>query len=268
MKRILNYPGSKWNLADFIISMMPAHTTYLEPFFGSGAVFFNKQPSTIETINDIDGRIVNFFKQCRDHPQELSQLVELTPLSRQEYMESYEIAKDPLEDARRMMVRSWQAIGGKTSDHTGWRANINQNGSKIVEWNHLDKRILAVAGRLKDAQIENQDAFQLLERYNRPGVLAYVDPPYLMSTRSKRHYAYEFGDADHEALLDQLVNFKGKVIISGYGSDMYDEYLSSWWKATKVASVETGGKRTEVVWCNFPIKEASEQLDLLEASHQ
>lgn len=263
MRRILNYPGSKWNMARFIISLMPPHTTYLEPFFGSGAVFFNKEASQIETINDIDGRIVNFFRQCRNHPQELSRLIELTPLSREEYERSYEISADPLEDARRMMVRSWQAIGGKTSDHTGWRANIDQNGSKIVEWNNLDERIMAVANRLKGAQIEHQDAFKLLERYNRPDVLTYVDPPYLMSTRSKRHYAYEFSDADHEALLDQLVDFKGKVIISGYESDMYEEYLSGWDKRTRITSVETGSKRREVLWCNFIAETSTEQMELL-----
>ncbi|GAX06969.1 D12 class N6 adenine-specific DNA methyltransferase [Secundilactobacillus pentosiphilus] len=263
MKRILNYPGSKWNMARYIISLMPPHTTYLEPFFGSGAVFFNKEPSKIETINDIDGRIVNFFKQCRNHPVELSQLIQLTPLSREEYQLSYEISDDPLEDVRRMMVRSWQAIGGKTSDHTGWRANIDLNGSKTTEWNHIDERILAVASRLKDAQIEHQDAFKLLERYNRPDVLTYVDPPYLMSTRSKRHYAYEFSDADHESLLKQLVDFKGKVILSGYASDMYEEYLSDWNHEMRIASVETGSKRTEVLWCNFIAETSTKQMELL-----
>ncbi|MFD1548164.1 DNA adenine methylase [Levilactobacillus fuyuanensis] len=251
MKRILNYPGSKWAMADFIISLMPPHTTYVEPYFGSGAVFFNKTKSKVETINDLDSRVVNFFKVCRDRPEELARAIELTPLSREEHELAYEPSDDPIEDARRFMVRSWQAIGGKTSDHTGWRSNIDKIGGKVGEWNQLDERILAVADRLKDAQIEHQPALQILDRYNRPGVLAYVDPPYLLSTRTKRHYAVEMTDADHEALLDTLVRFKGKVILSGYPSSMYDSYLCDWHKRYFEAHAEAGQRRQEVLWCNF-----------------
>lgn len=253
-------------MAPWIVSIMPKHTTYVEPFFGSGAVFFNKPRSTIETINDIDSRIVNLFRVLRDQPDELCRLIRLTPLSREEYSLSYRISKDPVEDARRTLVRSWQAIGGKTSDRTGWRSNINMNGSKAEEWEHLDQRIMAVTQRLKQAQIEHQDALKLLDRYNRPGVLAYVDPPYLLSTRSKRHYAHEYTDADHEALLDLLQNFEGDVIISGYESEMYNRMLAGWDKAHYEVSVETGGRAIETVWTNFhiPVRlRRTEQLDLL-----
>lgn len=88
--RILHYPGSKWSMADWIIGHMPAHSTYLEPFFGSGAVFFNKAPSNIETINDLDGQVVNLFRVIRDIPDDLARAIAFTPLSRQEYYDSYE----------------------------------------------------------------------------------------------------------------------------------------------------------------------------------
>lgn len=114
MKRILNYPGSKWSMAEWIIDHMPVHETYLEPFFGSGAVYFNKPISAVETINDIDGRIVNMFRVMRDHSDVLAEKVELTPYSRAEYDLSFEIVEDPIEDARRMLARCWFAIGGKT----------------------------------------------------------------------------------------------------------------------------------------------------------
>lgn len=266
MKRILNYPGSKWTMAPWIVSIMPAHTTYLEPYFGSGAVFFNKPRSKIETLNDVDSRIVNLFRVLRDEPDELCRLIRLTPLSREEYWESYQVSVDPVEDARRTLVRSWQAIGGKTASRTGWRSNINVNGSKVEEWGHLDQRIMQVTRRLKKAQIEHQDALKLLDRYNRADVLAYVDPPYLLSTRSKRHYAHEYTDADHEALLDLLQNFQGKVIISGYEHEMYNHMLDGWDKAHYEVSVETGGRAIETVWTNFPIPNQlrkTQQLDLL-----
>lgn len=100
--RILHYPGSKWSMASWIISHMPEHKTYLEPFFGSGAVFFNKVPSQIETINDLDSSVVNLFKVIRDNPQKLGQAIEWTPLSREEYYSSYEFdTGNEIEDARR-----------------------------------------------------------------------------------------------------------------------------------------------------------------------
>ena len=265
MRRILNYPGSKWTMANWIVSLMPPHKTYLEPFFGSGAVFFNKPQSYVETLNDIDSRIVNLFKVCRDQPERLMRAVNLTPLSREEYEDSYEVSLDSVEEARRTLVRSWQAIGGKTSDRTGWRSLIEPNGKTAAEWGHLDTRIIAVAKRLKDAQIEHQDAITLLRRYNRPNVLTYVDPPYLLSTRSKRHYAYEYTNADHEILLNTLLEFKGNVILSGYESDMYNHMLQGWDKAHFDVSVETGKRATETIWTNFPIPNQlrkSWQIDL------
>lgn len=252
MKRILNYPGSKWKMADFIISFFPEHSTYLEPFVGSGAVFFNKEPSKVETLNDLDSRIVNFFEVCRNRPQELVSAIQMTPLSREEYLVSYETATDSLEDARRLMIRCWQAIGAKTSDKTGWRSLIESNGPDTAgEWKEVWQRILIVADRLKDAQIEHQDAIQILNRYNREGVLTYVDPPYLLETRSKRLYKHEFTDADHEALLDCLINFKGNVILSGYESTLYDFWLKGWHKEYFNVNAESGAKRKEVLWMNF-----------------
>lgn len=267
VKRILNYPGSKWTMAPWIVSLMPHHLTYLEPFFGSGAVFFNKPAAYIETINDLDGRIVNLFQVMRDRSEDLMRAVKLTPYSREEYEASYEVSDDPLEDARRTLVRSWQAIGGKTSDRTGWRSVISEgSGSKTDEWQSVASRIKGIAARLLHAQIEHQDALKLLERYNRPNVLAYVDPPYMLSTRSKRHYAHEYTDGDHEALLDLLLDFKGKVILSGYESPLYDRMLAGWDKAHYEVSVETGGRAIETVWTNFAIPDAkrqSEQIDML-----
>lgn len=82
---VLKYTGSKWRMADWIISLMPPHRSYLEPFFGSGAVFFKKPPSRIETINDLDGEIANLFRCVREKTEELARAVELTPYSREEY---------------------------------------------------------------------------------------------------------------------------------------------------------------------------------------
>jgi len=250
--RILHYPGSKWSMADWIISHMPPHQTYLEPFFGSGAVFFNKPPSPLETINDIDGDVVNLFRIIRDRPDELARLVYLTPYSRREYYASYDMdGADELERARRFLVRCWMARGAKTSDRTGWRHIIDHSGPEVVKWwNGLPEKIVMVANRLKNVQLEQQPAIQLIQRYNRPDVLIYADPPYLLSTRSGRMYKHEMTDDDHAELLDVLDAHPGPVLLSGYANPLYDERLKHWHREEKQVLAEAGLIRTEVLWIN------------------
>lgn len=250
--RILHYPGSKWSMASWIISHMPEHKTYLEPFFGSGAVFFNKPKSKIETINDLDSSIVNLFKVIRDNPEELVYKVNFTPLSREEYYSSYdEPTGDNIEDARRFLVRCWQAIGGKTSDKTGWRALISSNGPDTAkEWSDLPQKILRVTERLKEAQIEHQPAVKLIERYKNPDVLIYADPPYILETRTKRHYKHEMTESDHIQLLELLNEHPGPVLLSGYEHDIYNDLLKDWHKESIQVLAEAGARRQEVLWIN------------------
>jgi DNA adenine methylase len=250
--RILHYPGSKSSMTDWIISHMPEHQTYLEPFFGSGAVFFNKQPSTVETINDLDSSVVNLFRVIRDRSEELAEKIYWTPLSREEYYACYdENTEDEVELARRFLVRYWQAIGAKTSDRTGWRSLISPNGPRVIqEWSRLPEKILLVAERLKEAQIENQPSTKLIQRYKRKEVLIYADPPYILETRTKRHYKHEMTIQDHIELLDLLDAHPGPVLLSGYAHPLYDERLKHWKRETFTALAEAGAKREEVLWIN------------------
>lgn len=268
MNTVLKYPGSKWSIAEWIISFFPLgyeQMTYLEPYFGSGAVFFNKKRSVIETINDIDSNVVNLFKVIRERPQELARLVEFTPWSREEYRVSYEMTGDSLEDARRFLVRMWQAIGAKSSNSTGWRSNIKGINGNVSHWNmRLPDRIFEVSKRLMHTdnylvQIENQPALQLIERYNRENVLMYVDPPYVLSTRSKRIYKHEMNDRDHEELLEVLMNHKGKIILSGYDSPLYNSYLDKWHKKSISCNAEGGRASVETIWMNY---EPVQQLEM------
>ncbi|WP_086348520.1 DNA adenine methylase [Candidatus Enterococcus clewellii] len=260
MKRILNYPGSKWRLADIIIENIPPHTTYLEPFFGSGAVFFSKDRSQIETINDLNERVYNFFKVCREQPEQLAKLTYLTPHSRQEQQLSDKDGGSELERARKFLVQSWQTVGGVQRHKSGWRSNIDKIGGKLHEWNEIPERIMEVADRLKDAQIENQDAVKLLQRYSRKDVFAYVDPPYLLSTRKCRYYETDMEDEQQPELLEVLRDFEGKFILSGYANELYDEILKDCYKVYINAQAEGGQSRTEVLWMNY---EPSGQMTLL-----
>lgn len=252
IKPILKYPGAKWNLAEWIIGHFPAHKHYVEPYFGSGAVFFNKQPAAHEVINDLDGRVMSLCRVVRTRGAELAETIKLTPYARAEYYESYTSTGDELEDARRFLVRCWMAHGFKPFCRTGWR----HNGSKSLQkpnilWNDLPARILAVIERLKDAEIESVPALAIIERYRTEDTLLYVDPPYVLSTRShKKLYAHEMTDADHTLLLDTLDLHPGPVVLSGYHSALYDERLKAWQTREKKVQAEKGNARTEVLWLN------------------
>jgi DNA adenine methylase len=249
--RILHYPGSKWSMADWIISHFPEHQTYLEPFFGSGAVLFSKQRSKLETINDLDGEVVNLFRIIRERPEELARIIYLTPHSREEYYQSYLEAEDDLERARRLIVRLWQGRGGKTSHRTGWRSMIEMNGPLPgKEWLKFPGKISAVAERLIGVQIENQAAIDLIKRYSRKNVLIYADPPYILSTRTTSSYKHEMTEDDHEQLLQTLDEHPGPVILSGYSHPLYDDRLKHWRRESKRAKAEAGAIREEVIWIN------------------
>lgn|GEM_PF-2481023 len=120
--------------------------------------------------------------------------------------------------------------------------------AESVEW--LAERILIAAERLKEAQIEQLPAIELISRYRYREVLIYADPPYSLSTRSKRQYADEMTDADHLELLDALDNHPGPVLVSGYGCDLYDERLRCWDRYESQACAQNGKRRVEVLWLN------------------
>lgn len=262
MRPVLKYPGAKWSLAEWIVGNMPPHKFYLEPFFGSGAVFFNKEPSAYETINDIDGLVVNFFKACRDHPEELARAVSLTPFSREEFLsiqeeaagENIQLTGDEVEDARRFLVRCSQGFGSKLADRVGWKNSKRPTGpNNAALWSKLPETIIEAAGRLKMAQIEQADAIQLIKDYNDPDCLIYADPPYLGETRGKKRiYKAEMMDEKaHIALLEALMAHRGPVILSGYDNHLYNEHLQGWRKETHAARANCGLARVETLWLNF-----------------
>lgn len=252
MKSILKYPGGKWRIADWIISYFPTHKVYLEPFLGSGAVFFKKLPSYIETINDLDGNIVNLFKVCREYPKELARLIELTPFARDEFINCYEKSDDPIEQARRTIVRYHQSFGTCNSSRNSWRNVQTYGGPRCATmWNDLPDIICQCVERLKNAQIENTDALTLIGRYDNENTLIYCDPPYLQSLRKKNMYNIEMDDSDHIALLEALKNSKSKIILSGYDNELYNSELSDWFTVEKETTAQMGLRRTEKLWMNY-----------------
>jgi DNA adenine methylase len=258
MHPILKYPGAKWRLAQWIISHFPPHESYLEPFLGSGAVFFNKPKARIETVNDMDGEVVNFFRICRSRPDELAVVLRLTPWSREERSAAFDQdpTGDEIERARRFAVRCWQTFGAGIHKSNGWRhttAKDSDGGPDNPKlWARLPQCIREASIRLLEAQIENCLAIEAIKRHNGERVLIYADPPYLHNTRTAntKSYRYEMTDADHEELLQALLEHKGMAVISGYDNDLYNGTLRGWHKETINTIAELAAKRTECLWVN------------------
>lgn len=252
MNTLLKYPGSKWRIAEWIISHFPEHKVYCEPFFGSGAVFFNKKPVYTETINDLDGNVVNLFRVCRDHPEELARLIEMTPFARDEFQACYEKSDDPIEQARRTIVRYHQSFGTSNSSRNSWKNVQTYGGPRCATmWNYLPASIMECVGRLKEAQIENIDAVELIRRYDDKNTLIYCDPPYLQSLRKRSMYACEMDDKKHMKLLNVLKKSRSMIVISGYDSELYNRELACWSTDTIETTAQFGLQRTEKIWANF-----------------
>lgn len=247
----LKYFGGKWKLAKWIIGFFPAHHCYVEPFGGAASVLLQKEPSPYEFYNDLELEVVNFFRVLRENESELIRKIDLTPYSREEYELSYEIADDPIEKARRFYIRSWQSHSS-LSRKTGWR-NVfrgNRFHSVTKDWDNID-HLYAIAKRLKQVQIENRPALDLIKRVDTEGTLFYIDPPYLHETRSQKHlkqYAFEMTEDEHIELAKCLNSIQGKAIVSGYDHTLYDELYRGWTKREVASTKNYGGNSIEVLW--------------------
>lgn len=262
----LRWTGSKWQLADWIISQFPPHHLYCEPYMGGAAIFFRKERSKIEVLNDLDGDVVNFFTILRTRTAELIEAITLTPYARAEYELAYQPCDDPLERARRFYVCSRQSFGAYAGKKTGWRTqkNLNRGTSITREFKRMNG-LLKAADRLKDAQLECDTALAVIERYDSPRALFYVDPPYVLSSRSQgaeRHrYAHEMSDDDHRQLAAVLHQVQGMVLISGYDSLLYQELYAGWRVLSKSNTTNGNGTAMEYLWIS-PNAQAMNRLPL------
>ncbi len=256
IKPILKYPGAKWSRAAWLVEHFPSHTRYLEPFAGSAAAFFSKRPVEHEVLGDTNTSLTNLFRVVREHCEELAWMIEMTPWSEDEYSfyekeEQYHGTGNDLEDARRFLVRCWQAHGTKLGSTCGWRhKGVHSNASTTTLWRKLPERLLAVVDRLKDAEIRNRPALELIHYYHHPSYLIYADPPYVLSTRTYNLYPNEMADNEHLHLLDALDAHPGPVVLSGYAHSLYDDRLKHWSRVTMPSVAEHGLVRTEVLWLN------------------
>ena len=275
MSRLAFIPwyGGKSIHTKWILPLLPEDApAYIEPFCGSAAILFNRPPTKLEVINDLNSRLIHLYQTLRDQPDELQFALMLTLHSREEYALALEDdpALDDIERARRTWIVFYQGYGGggmgRRTPGT-WKRQKNARAGKCHAEVMRDKvdNLGIFIDRLRTVQIESRDACQLIREYGtEPTTLMYCDPPYMAGTRTNgaADYAHEMGDQQHRDFLDAVNGCRARVAISGYHSDLYAEVLDGWHvhekdvanRTAKIFAADgsvTADRRIEVLWTNY-----------------
>ena len=255
--------GGKFSHLSWLLPLLPDCHHYCEPFAGSAAVLLNRDPSRVETYNDLDGEVVNFFRVLREKPAKITRAIGLTPFARQELAQAvapngHRIADE--ERARRFYVRARQARTGlaQTASLGRW-ANCKDTSragmsGAVSRWLGSADQLPEIALRLLRVQFENRPAEEVIKLYDGPNTLFYCDPPYVHSTRGdKKAYGFEMTDLEHDSLARVLSNCQGKVALSGYRCELMDQLYKRWNRFDAVAKSCHSIKkmRQEALWMNY-----------------
>jgi DNA adenine methylase len=255
--------GGKFSHLDWLLPLLPECHHYCEPFAGSAAILLNRSPSPVETYNDLDGEVVNFFRVLRDSSDELIRKIGLTPFSREEFSLACEPPPENVTDverARRFFIRARQVRTGlaQTASLGRWAncKNTTRAGMSgvVSRWLGSVEALPSIAERLLRVQIENRPALELIDLYDESGTLFYCDPPYVHDSRGdSKAYGYELTDAQHGALASKLGSIKGKAAVSGYRCDLYEELFRGWKRIDARVKQTHSVKqpRQESLWVNF-----------------
>lgn len=267
IKSPLNWYGGKFYMAKKLIEMFPEHKYYIEGFGGAGHIIMRKQPSEIDVYNDINSDLYIFFKVLRsDRRDELISKIQLTPYSRQEFLECRDKKTECIDDVEKARIFYIKTMQSFSSIGTSWsysknksRRGMSQAVSKFL--GNVDDNMLSCIERLREVQVENLDIIDLIEKYDNKDAFFYLDPPYISETRiSGDVYDKEMPIEKHEEMLKILLNIEGKCLISGYDHDVYDILTENHWAKTALGKYKhrngdsKGKKRNtkqEIVWKNY-----------------
>ena len=255
--------GGKFSHLDFLVPLLPTTATHFcDVFGGSAAVLLNVGPYPVETYNDIDSEVVNFFQTLRNQRGKLIKAISLTPFSREELALACAPAQglSRLERARRFYVRARQTRTGlaQTSSEGRWAHCVLTSragmAGAVSRWLGSVEGLAEIAQRLQRVQIENAPALDIVARYDTEETLFYLDPPYVHEARGDASaYGYEMTDADHEELADLLQGIRGRAILSGYRSNLYDRRFAKWRRVDAPPRLchSVRASRQECAWLNF-----------------
>ncbi len=261
-KTPISYYGGKQNMLRHILPIIPKHAIYTEVFFGGGAIFFSKEKSESEIINDTNVMVTNFYEVCKTDFDSLKQKIEATLFSRATYTVALTMYRMPhlfskLQLAWAFYVATNMGFGCRIGS---W--GFDKYGKRVKAF--VNKKILFdsnILTRLEDVQVENSDACKVIELYNTSDAFHYIDPPYVDSNQG--HYD-GYSREDFVRLLKTLTQVKGKFLLSSYPSDLLDLYTKEFGWYTKVfkkpltakkgvLGVKRDTYKTEVLTANYPI---------------
>ena len=258
--------GGKFSHLGWLLPLLPQTKHFCEPYGGSAAVIINRVPSPVETYNDIDGEVVNFFQVLRSQKDELVEAIGLTPFSRKEFELAISDSSEgisSLERARRFYIRARQVRTGlaQTASNGRWahclltsRAGM---AGAVSRWLGAVDDLPLIAQRLLRVQIENDNAVSVIKRYDSPETLFYCDPPYPHESRGDdKAYLYEMSNEEHATLAEVLHHVEGKVALSGYHCNLLDNFYGDWdyIEGPKKLVHSVKKERTEVLWVNYSIE--------------
>ena len=258
--------GGKYSHLDFILPQLPETHQYIEPFGGSAAVLINRDPSPVETYNDLDGDVVTFFKVLRENRDELLEMIALTPFSREELAHAVEQKNNDelsdIEQARLFFVRAGQTRSGLAQEATPGRWAYCKSTSRrdmsgaVSRWHGRLEQLYNVADRLRRVQMENKPAIEVIERHDDEDALFYLDPPYVHDSRGDTNsYGHELTDDAHRELAEALRGIDGKAAVSGYRCDLYEAVFEDYgWDridAEEKTMHTTKDTRQESLWVNY-----------------
>lgn len=272
---VIRYHGGKFRLATWVLDHFPPHKCYVEPFGGAAGVLIQKPRAYAEVYNDLDGDIVNLFRvlQGEQSSQRLIELLTITPYARAEFEQAWLATEDPVERARRLIIRAQMGFGsaGASKGITGFRIDTARAyGTAQHLWARYPEHLALVCKRLAGVLIENRPALEVLLAHDGPDTLHYIDPPYMHDTRVNgaakgRYYRHEMSDREHSELLTTIKTLRGFVVVSGYPSELYQSELAGWTMNTTTSRISAGrggSTRQECIWLNSACMDALHQRGL------
>jgi DNA adenine methylase len=258
--------GGKYSHLNWLLPLLPKTTHYCEPFAGSAAVLINREPSPVETYNDIDGEVVNFFRVLREQKEALIEAIGLTPFAREEFELAFSQPDQPVSDlerARRFFVLARQVRTGLAQRASAGRwahciltSRAGMAGA-VSRWLGSVEGLSEIVQRLLRVQIENSPAIDVIKRYDSKETLFYCDPPYIHDSRNdSKAYAFEMTDEAHRELAGVLHQIEGKVAVSGYHCDLMNELYDGWQRIEAPVKMchSTKQPRQEVLWVNYELE--------------
>lgn len=257
MKTPVSYYGGKQKLLSEILPLIPAHQCYVEPFCGGAAVFFSKQPSAVEVINDTNSELINFYKQVQNDFTSLEKEVRISLHSRRLHKDAAVINANPhmfseLKRAWAVWVLASQSFCSMLDGTWGYDVKKGTTTKKIT--NKRESFTEEFAYRLQNVQIECTDALRIINSRDSADTFFYCDPPYYNSDCG--HYD-GYSKEDFESLLKALSSIEGRFLLSSYPSDLLTEYTERYgWKnkcieQTVSVNKGRGKKKIEVLtWCD------------------